>query len=294
MFERIISVALLISFLFGDVARAMEPEERENPSSQQRVPERPNEGQKNEDNLPIKTRYLMANNERTKSITSILDLFYDKCVNQLVVFADPSQKADPNCGLPKKVAQPFLELCRQFTRGLVKKEDKVFLIKSIASLDKTQVNFLTEKEDGSNNRYLTMWHCLISETTPAKIRKNLIPLLLQIQDPKIEVLLRLNALLQEEDMNGNQLIQLIEFIINLPEESHFFSQKNYARVFKKHPNMSFEGKMKFLQQLSMTQAEGLENLLKQGEEGAFNDTIIFDGEEFTWTKSAEKSNEKQK
>lgn len=96
------------------------------------------------------------------------------------------------------------------------------------------------------------------------------------------MLLRLNALLQEGNMNENQLIQLIEFVINLPKESHFFSQENYARVFKKHPNMSFEGKMKFLQQLSRVQAEGLENLLKQGEEGAFNDAVVLNDEEFIW------------
>lgn len=156
MFERIISITLLIGFLFADVVGAMELEEERNPSPQQHISEKLNEGKKNENNLPIKTRYLMANNERTKSITSILDLFYEKCVNQLVVFANPFQKADPNCGLPEKMAQPFLELCRQFTRGLVKKEDKVFLIKAIASLNEIQVNFLTEKQGDSNNKYLTM------------------------------------------------------------------------------------------------------------------------------------------
>ena len=288
MFERIILFTFVTSLLFSDLAHAMEPEERESLPSQQRCLPEGSYLSKKEKTLPerdevsIKTRYWKNNGKRTESKSHALDLFYEKCANQLVVYVEFSQKVDPNCGLPEKVAQPFLELCRQFTKGLRKKEDKILLIKVAASLNEQEVKFLTEKQEGLNNQYLSMWHCLVSETTPAKIRKKIIPLLLQIQEPKIEVLLRLNALLQEGDMNSDQLVELIKFTINLPEEGHFCTQENYKRVFKKHPLMSVEGKMQFLRQLSDVQAEGLEELLKAGEEGAFNKAVVFDDDKFVW------------
>lgn len=260
MFEKVILLTLLTSSLCGNLGRAMEPEEEE-------------------DSLPIRTLYLSRNGTRTEPIANIYDLFYETCVSQLVKYVELSQ-GDPNCGLPEELAQPFLELCRHFAKGLRTKAEEASIIKAVASLEKRQVNFLTERKGSPRNQYLTMWHCLISETTPAKVRTDIIPFLLEIKEKNIELLLKLNVLLQESGMDENQLVDLIKFIIKLPQEDHFVKPEYYGRVFSKHPGLPAEIKMKFLQQLSSVDPEKLGKLLEAAEAGVFDGIVIIDKKEF--------------
>lgn len=283
MLKRVLFLTLITSMLFS-VAYAMEPEEKPGRLSLHYPKEgNPELSEKDQESSTIKDLYWMLNGKLDESIGKCKARFYEQCAKQLVIYAGSSQKDDPNCGLPQKIAQPFLELCRELTKGLKNKIHQSCVIQAAASLNKTQVAMLLKRKGNSNNPYLTMWHCLVSETRSDQSQYKIIPLLPLIQESNIDELLKINALLEDmnEAMNGVQLVRLVEIFTTLPE-NHFCRAENYQRVFKKHPKMSVEGKLSFLQQLSQVKVGEHETFLKAAEKGNCNDDIAVGTETFHW------------
>lgn len=283
MLKRILFLTLIANVLFS-IAYAMEPEEK--PRQTQPHYPKSKEGESkpyyeiNQENLAIKDLYWSLNGKLDEPIEKSKARFYQQCANRLVVYRGESQEDDPNCGLPQEIAQPFLELCRQLTKRLKNKAQQMCIIQAAASLNKVQVTTLAERKGNANNPYLTMWHCLVPETKPDQSCYKIIPLLPQIKESNIDELLRVNVLLG--DMNGTQLVKLVRIFTTLPEKDHFCRAENYQRIFKKHSNISVEGKLSFLQRLSKVKSEELETFLDAAEKGNFNDDIAVGTETFHW------------
>jgi len=276
MLKRILFLTFIANVLFS-VAYAMESEKEPRhlpsqcPKSKENKPESCYE--EDQENLAINDLYWRLNGKSEESIDETKALFYKKCANQLVVYKGSSQKDDPNCGLPQEIAQPFLKLCRQLTQGVKNKIHQIWVIQAAASLNKAQVATLVERTGNTNNPYLTMWHCLVSETQPDENRYKIISLLPHIQESNIDELLRINVLLG--DMNGEQLFELVKIFTTLPEKNHFCRVENCQRVFKKRPNRSVRGKLEFLQSLSNVSSKELETFLEAAEKDDIAD-------EFYW------------
>lgn len=283
MSKRILLLTLIANVFFS-VAYAMEPEE--NPEQLHPHCPKSKEGkskpcdEKDQENLAIKDLYWMLNGKLDESIEKSKARFYEKCAKRLVVYTGASPEDDPNCGLPQEIAQPFLELCRQLTKRLKSKVHQNCVIQAAASLNKAEVAILLKRKGNSNNPYLSMWHCLVSETMPDQSHYKVIPLLPRIQESNIDELLRINVLLGE--MNGAQLFELATIFTTLSGENHLCRVGNCQRIFKKRPNMSVKEKLNFLQKLSQVKAEDLETFFEAAKTADFNTEIAIGAEKFHW------------
>jgi len=134
MLKQIIFITLMTSLLFS-VAYAMEPEDKVECSYE-----------RNPNKWAIEDFSWQTNSKLDESIEKSKALFYQKCAHQLFGSENTSQEDDPNCGLPQDIAQLFLELCGQLTKGIGSRADQMCVIHEIASLNIAQVKALGQND----------------------------------------------------------------------------------------------------------------------------------------------------
>lgn len=134
MLKRIIFITLMTSLLFS-VAYGMEPENK----AEYFYKRNPNK-------WAIEDFSWQRNSKLDDSIEKSKTLFYQKCAHQLFGSENTSQEDDPNCGLPQDIAQPFLELCGQITKGLRSRANQMCVVHEVASLNIAQVKALGQND----------------------------------------------------------------------------------------------------------------------------------------------------
>ncbi len=130
MLKQVIFLTLMTSLLFS-VAYAMEPEDKVECFYE-----------RNPNKWAIEDFSWQINGKLDDSIVKSQACFYQKCAHQLLDSENASQGNDPNCGLPQEIAQPFLKLCGQLTKGLRNRADQMCVIQEVASLNIAQVEDL--------------------------------------------------------------------------------------------------------------------------------------------------------
>lgn len=216
-------------------------------------------------NLSVNDIFWREKGDRYTSKRDSLQVFYDNCTNHMITYAKARQSDDPNCGLPKDLAPPFLNLCREFTKGLKQKVDKTSVIAALATLNKPQVIQLSKTDCVSDN-YITLWTCLVPEFTAAQERAQIIPLIANIDETNIRLVLNLVAAVAFEDGETEHLLSLLILAIGLTDNDHCVRSEHYMRIFGKYPEMSTAKKLAFLKKLATRTSQDVERFVTKTEE----------------------------
>ncbi len=232
------------------------------------------DGDQKEDNLdlPVRTVNLKKTSPSSDKDPTMQTEFCRACKSNLIIFYDP-KNTPPKCGLPEAIKEPFLDICRLLTFGLKDEDGILELIDAVSNYSINQLNVFINKPTGNKSSFCTAWHSLISENTPAKVRKEILQFLVNVKVENLNLLLNLNALIEYSGGGEPEKIELAELIANLPE-NHQLVVDHYSPITN-DSKLSPQQKMYFLQAISNAKPQDVNNIIEEA--SLASEWVIIDG-----------------